>query len=63
VKQSLYYVAPEQCSDAKDEWHYDVEPTKGTPTKLVACPSTCEHLKTLADAKLHTKLGCVRIVK
>jgi hypothetical protein len=63
VKQALYYVAPDQCSDAKDEWHYDVEPTKGTPTKLVACPSTCEHLKTLADAKLHTKLGCVRIVK
>ncbi len=63
VTQSLYYVAPDMCTGADDEWHYDVEPTKGVPTKLVACPKTCERLKMTDGAEVDVKLGCVRIVK
>jgi hypothetical protein len=61
--QSLYYVAPDACTGADDEWHYDIEPSKGMPTKLVACPKTCDRLKLTQNAQVEVKLGCMRIVK
>jgi hypothetical protein len=63
MTSSLYYVLPDACTGAPDEWHYDVDPTKGTPTKIVACPKTCDMLKTTQNAKIDVKLGCVHIVK
>jgi len=61
--QSLYYVAPDKCTGGDDEWHYDIDPTKGIPTKIVACPKTCDRLKMTQNAKVDVKLGCVHVVK
>lgn len=59
---SLYYVEPDKCTGAADEWHYDVA-APAVPTKIVACPATCDMLKQTQNAKIDVKLGCVHIVK
>jgi hypothetical protein len=51
----LYYVKPDGCTGAPDEWHYDAEPMA---TKLVACPKTCDALKLQKNAQVSVKLGC-----
>jgi hypothetical protein len=63
----LYYVKPDQCTGADDEWHFDKDPTKivtdGVPTKIVACPKTCDRLKMAAGAKVNIELGCMLHVR
>lgn len=56
----LYYVAPDGCTGAADEWHYDQEPN---PTKLVACPKTCDALKIQTNSQVSVKLGCEQHVR
>jgi von Willebrand factor type A domain len=56
----LYYVTPNGCTGASDEWHYDAEPN---PTKLVACPNTCSALKMATNAQVSVKLGCMQHVR
>lgn len=55
MSSELYYVKPDGCTGAPDEWHYDVEPKA---TKLVACPKTCDALKMQKNAQVSVKLGC-----
>jgi hypothetical protein len=56
----FYYVAPDKCTGADDEWHYDIEPSStATPTKIVACPKTCDRLKMTAGATVSLSLGCM----
>jgi hypothetical protein len=55
MMSELYYVKPDGCTGAPDEWHYDAEPTA---TKLVACPKTCDSLKMQKNAQVSVKLGC-----
>ena len=57
----LYYVKPDGCTGAADEWHYDQEPPKAT--KLVACPKTCDALKLAKHAQVSVKLGCTQHVR
>jgi hypothetical protein len=60
----LYFVEPDKCTGAADEWHYDVAPSAtATPAKIVACPKTCDMLKATANPKVEVQLGCVHIVK
>ena len=56
----LYYVKPDGCTGATDEWHYDQEPS---PTKLVACPKTCDALKLTKNAQVSVKLGCMQHIR
>ncbi len=56
----LYNVAPDGCTGSPDEWHYDQ--TK-KPTKLVACPKTCDALKLAKNAQISVKLGCQQRVR
>jgi hypothetical protein len=46
-------------------WYYDVEPTAGTPTKIILCPSSCNEVKagSGSGAKVDVLLGCTTIVK
>ncbi len=45
----------------KGGWYYDVDPSAGTPTKIIACPTTCGQFN--ADVTGHVKivLGCATI--
>lgn len=45
-------------------WTYDVDPQKGTPTKIIVCPATCDAIKAdSTSAKVDILLGCATVVK
>jgi hypothetical protein len=53
-----YYADETQCA-GKPGWHYDVDPDAGgTPTRIVACPSTCGAFSKVAQGSVSIKLGC-----
>jgi hypothetical protein len=64
VSTSYFYVQPGGCTGAPNEWHYDALPgaTPG-PTKIVACPKTCEALKATTGGSIQIQLGCTTVVK
>jgi hypothetical protein len=44
------------CGEVADGWHYDVAET---PTKVLACPDTCDRIKSAADgAGIDVEFGC-----
>ena len=43
-------------------WTYDVNPSTGTPTKIVICDSTCNAFKADTRASVSIQLGCKTIV-
>jgi hypothetical protein len=47
------------CS--KGGWYYDVDPTAGTPTQIIACPSTCSGFQTDVAGQVQVVLGCATI--
>ena len=45
-------------------WHYDVDPADGTPTKIVACPTTCTQFQGSTNgSSVGIALGCATVVK
>jgi hypothetical protein len=45
-------------------WYYDVDPAKGTPTKIIACPTTCTTFQAAGTgSSVGIALGCATIVK
>jgi hypothetical protein len=47
------------CS--KGGWYYDVDPTQGTPTQIIACPSTCSSFQSDISGQVQIVLGCQTI--
>jgi len=64
-KSVVYYVKNAAACDASTGgWYYDVEPSAGTPTKIVACPTTCSTFQAApSGASVGIALGCGTIVK
>ncbi len=54
----LYVGDSSKCDPVKGGWHYDVDPTKGAPTKIVVCPSTCTSFKSQTGAQVDIVFGC-----
>ncbi|HEV8549051.1 MAG TPA: hypothetical protein VGQ57_08485 [Polyangiaceae bacterium] len=59
----LFYVSPTGCTGQPDEWHYDCDlaagPTACKPTKIIACPTTCQALGAQTNASgVNVGLGC-----
>ncbi len=64
MSTSYYYVAPDGCTGAPNEWHYNVAPAPGsTPTRIIACPATCDALKTVIGGTVQIQLGCTTVVR
>jgi hypothetical protein len=62
--RTLYYVpSPAGCLDTGDDWHYDVAPETGTPTKIVACPATCGVLGAATGGSVQIQLGCRQVIR
>ncbi len=61
----VYYVASAAgCDATTGGWYYDVLPKDGTPTKIIACPSTCTTFEAATDqASVGIALGCMTVVK
>jgi Mg-chelatase subunit ChlD len=59
TSELLYVGRPDQCDKADLGWFYDVDPGSGqTPTKISACPHTCDALRAAQDAAVDIRLGC-----
>jgi hypothetical protein len=43
------------CANFQNAWYYD-DPVK--PTKLIACPNTCDTIKASTDGKIDILVGC-----
>jgi hypothetical protein len=43
------------CANLQNAWYYD-DPLK--PTKLIACPATCDTIKASTDGKIDILVGC-----
>jgi len=66
--QHLVNVVPTGCTGMTDEWHYDCDvrndPTgMCKPTKLIACPKTCENLSKVAANGVTVGLGCKTTIR
>lgn len=64
-KTVIYYVKNGAACDASSGgWYYDVDPGAGTPTKIIACPTTCSAFQAAPNgASVGIALGCDTIVK
>jgi hypothetical protein len=64
-KSFVYYVKDQAACDASTGgWYYDVEPSAGTPTKIIACPATCTTFQAAPHgASVGVALGCETVVK
>ncbi|MBN1655374.1 MAG: VWA domain-containing protein [Deltaproteobacteria bacterium] len=47
------------CDSVSGGWHYDDE---DAPTKIVACPQTCDYITSVKGATIDIQLGCDTIV-
>ncbi|MEO7038234.1 MAG: vWA domain-containing protein [Polyangiaceae bacterium] len=61
----VYYVGNATACDATTGgWYYDVDPAKGTPTKIVACAASCSSFEAATEqASVGIALGCMTVVK
>jgi hypothetical protein len=61
----VFYVANAAACDATTGgWYYDVDPKAGTPTKIVACPTSCTAFQAATGtSSVGIALGCTTVVK
>jgi hypothetical protein len=50
---------PIQCGDTKKSWYYD---QLSNPSKIVACPKTCEEIKASDKGKINLTFGCKTVL-
>ena len=46
---------------AQGGWYYDIDPSVGTPTQIIACPSTCTTFNADISGHVEIVLGCATI--
>jgi hypothetical protein len=57
-----YVATAQRCDATRGGWYYDVDPTAGTPTRVVLCPASCNRIKSDATAHVELRFGCKTIV-
>ncbi|HEY6475065.1 MAG TPA: hypothetical protein VI456_00700, partial [Polyangia bacterium] len=45
----------------KGGWYYDVDPAHATPTRIIACPSTCSSFQSDTSGEVNIALNCATI--
>ena len=55
---------PAACASSGG-WYYDIDPTKGAPSRLDMCKSSCERAAAQASSEsaLRVELGCKSLVR
>lgn len=60
----LYYVGgSDECDPLNGGWYYDVDPRVDSPTRIVACPTTCATFREASGASVEIGVGCATVVK
>jgi hypothetical protein len=54
----LYVGAAARCDASTGGWYYDVDPSAGTPAKVLVCDATCRSFKSDATASVSLGFGC-----
>jgi hypothetical protein len=66
TSELLYYVgSAAACDPATGGWYYDQDPAVSPPTKMIACPASCNDFA-MADvtaASVQIALGCTTVVR
>ncbi|MBI2395205.1 MAG: VWA domain-containing protein [Deltaproteobacteria bacterium] len=52
----LYVGSADKCDPTSGGWYYDVDPSAGTPKKILMCPATCTGFK--AGGSIDIEVGC-----
>lgn len=47
-----------ECHPTKGGWYYDVDPSKGTPSKILLCDASCDQIQGDAQGKVDVLVGC-----
>jgi hypothetical protein len=50
-----------KCDATVGGWYYDVDPSAGTPKKILMCPATCTKFKMTTGGKIDIEVGCKTI--
>ena len=50
------------CKPGAQGWYYDVDPTKGTPTKILTCDTTCNLLRSDPKGRIDILIGCKTVL-
>jgi hypothetical protein len=53
----------DRCAEVGGGWYYDTDPAAGTPTRIIACPTTCGTITSTPDGKVQIQLGCRTIAR
>lgn len=62
-KQLVYVGNASGCSSVPGAgWYYDVDPSAGTPTKILVCADVCSSLQSLPGATINLQIGCKTLV-
>jgi hypothetical protein len=62
--QAIGYASdPGHCSSTRGGWYYDRDPAQGgQPSRVVACPATCQLFMTDPAARVQLEFGCKTVV-
>jgi hypothetical protein len=66
TSELLFYVgSADACDPASGGWYYDSDPAVSPPTKIIACPASCEAFTTadVDEASVQIALGCTTVVR
>jgi hypothetical protein len=63
-EQTVPYVeGKDRCDPTRGGWYYDVAPGGASmPTRILACPATCEKFKAEREPKVNLVFGCETVV-
>jgi hypothetical protein len=61
--EDVAYVGRPDACGARGGWYYDVDPRQGaTPSRLIACESTCQRFRGDGAGKVELRFGCKTVV-
>ena len=50
------------CRPGTHGWFYDVDPSKGTPTRILTCDATCDLLRSDPKGRIDILIGCKTVL-
>jgi Mg-chelatase subunit ChlD len=63
TSEDLGYVASaDRCDMTRGGWYYDIDPAKGTPTRVLLCDASCGKTGTAKESSVELRFGCKTIV-
>jgi hypothetical protein len=59
VESTIFSVSnAAECDPTQGGWYYDVDPSVGTPSKIVLCAASCDAIQGDAQGKVDILVGC-----